>query len=70
MDTVTLDGLTVTLTQDAYVSDDSETYEAHAADDEGNVYKVFWRVICTDTDDQSNCCDWDKPFHITLVETA
>ncbi len=61
--TVEYKGKTLTVTQqpyaELYVLD--TVYTAHAIDEEGNDYKVFWPIICEDfynLQDESDACDW------------
>jgi hypothetical protein len=61
--TISLNDLT--LAQDAYVSDNWLTYEASATDKDGNDYTVYWTITGDRNDpDESNMCDWDKPYSI------
>jgi len=34
-------------------------YQAHAIDDDGNSYMIFWDIINEDTEDESEACDWE-----------
>lgn len=77
-----VDGTEYALTQDAYISDDGNTYEASVVSmdmlneagttpDDYNpsidpAATAYWEIICDDCDDQSNACDWDKPLVIKL----
>ena len=67
METMTIGGKTYYLWQDAYVSDNGKTYQAHASlnpdDNDDDDYMIYWDVIA-DEDDQSNNCDWDNPRYI------
>ena len=65
--TVQHNGMTLTLTQQAFITcDGSNTgecyYSAGAVDADGNEYKVRWEIRDGfDGDDESNACDWDEP---------
>lgn len=42
-------------------------YTATAVDDEMNEYQVFWEILDSfnpDEDDESNACDWAKPWMV------
>ncbi len=63
----------IKLTQDAYAQGGSvrvgvceltEWYEAAAQDAAGNEYRVIWKIINPDTDDESSACDWESPWAI------
>jgi len=58
--TVTIDGNTITLTQQAYISESGDGYQAHGTDAQGNEYMVHWDIVA-DSDDESDACEWDKP---------
>lgn len=62
------DGKRYILAQQAYVSDDGTTYEAHAYDARGKEYQLYWTVIspCTDGDEGS-ACDWGNPSRIVAL---
>lgn len=77
--TVTHSGKTLTLTQQAYVSnngtDGGVRYYAAAIDADGNEYMVAWdttpawdeRLAANDESDsfdESEACDWDTPADI------
>ncbi|MGG3987467.1 hypothetical protein [Bacillus smithii] len=53
--------------QDPYVSDDGDTYTAVAIDENNNEYQVYWEVINSDTTDESETCDWDKPIEVVKL---
>lgn len=69
------EGKALRLTQDAYLdSDFSNGYErpiytARAIDAEGNEYEIDWEPVegWEEFDDESNCCDWDKPESVTKI---
>jgi hypothetical protein len=61
---ITVDGITVQLTQPAYISDSGDTYQANAEDVEGNLYHVYWDVVDSETGDQSAACNWETPSKI------
>lgn len=60
------DGLTiqVTLTQDPYIAGtyDAPRYEAHAEDEDGGEYFLFWLlkdgIDIREIEDESDACDW------------
>jgi hypothetical protein len=63
-------GAIVYLTQDAYLDANPHNlseaiYSARGIDSFLNEYRIAWEIIDTDTDDESNACDWDAPY---LVE--
>lgn len=41
-----------------------EWYEAAAADDQGNEYRVVWKIISPDAYDESDACDWYSPWAV------
>ena len=57
------DGVKLETTADAHISDDGLTYQAPAIYQGVNVW-VYWDIINATCDDQSNSCDWDKPYMI------
>jgi hypothetical protein len=62
--TVEHNGKTLTLTQQPYITGNSECsyYEAVAEDEEENTYMVKWEITHEnpdECDDESNMCDWD-----------
>ena len=82
--TVTYKGTTLRLTQ-AFVAGTASRphYEAVAADDSGNTYRVRWALksayVGADGDavsmdkwpeDESEMCDWDNPESVQLIEKA
>lgn len=68
--TVTHNGKTLTLTQQAYLDcDGSDTgeryYSASAIDADGNEYKVRWEIYeGFEGEDEGDACDWDSPSQI------
>jgi hypothetical protein len=62
--TVQYKGLTLTITQVAYIDREFATgierdvYRAHAVDADGADYKVTWEITNPDADDTSDACDW------------
>ena len=66
----------IRLTQDAYACGGSVRagynsiyeltawYEAAAEDDNGNYYRVIWDISNLDADDESDACNWSKPWAI------
>lgn len=63
MKTVTYQGKTLTLQQDAYISDTVgklDHYKASAIDAEGETYTVWWAIINFECEDESESCDWDE----------
>lgn len=71
--TVTFEGKTYTLTQDAYINNylDRACYFASAADEEGNQYKVRWEIRDSfdafSNDDESDACDWFNPADVRRI---
>lgn len=63
---VQIDGLTLGLTQDAYISDSGKTFEASAVDGEGNEYQVYWNIIW-DAEEGLETCDWRKPVEAIRI---
>lgn len=60
--TVTKNGKTYFLKQDAYISDRVgmlDYYMAHATDEDDMDCTIFWPIVNDDCDDESNACDWD-----------
>lgn len=64
---VEVDGKEYRTTQDPYVSDDGNTYKAHALDAKGNEYLITWEVINAETTDESEACDWEEPIDIKSI---
>ncbi len=70
MNTVTFENNTYTLTQEAFVSDCGEQYQAHATngDDE---FVVYWDVKQFDggNDDvpEDELCDWENPSKVEAI---
>jgi hypothetical protein len=76
---VDFEGITYTLTQDAYCdnygTDGGVRYYAHAVDGAGNKYLLAWDTTqawmdAEDCDDESNACDWSSPVAAELLEEA
>jgi hypothetical protein len=76
MTQVTLDGLTVTLKQNAYLDvlkiynfEDRLVYRASATDSNGNDYRVIWEIHDDyNPENEEECaCNWDKPSSIELI---
>lgn len=67
MTTIKHNNQTLTLSQQAYPSNDGKTYQASASDKDGNNYLIVWDIVCDDTQgDESNACDWDKYTVVAL----
>lgn len=64
---VEVEGVEYRTTQDPYVSDEGDTYQAHALDAEGNEYLITWEVANGETEDESDACDWDSPINIKAI---
>lgn len=65
MQKLTIDNIEYELQQDAYISDNNETYQAVATDKDGNQYQIYWDILTDDDQgDDRNSCDWDKPYKI------
>ena len=69
------DTIELTITQDAYMShNDSQPhnteYVGKAEDKDGNEYLVVWHLQDDfdprTNDDESDACDWDNPWSVTL----
>ena len=49
-------------------------YEATATDENGNAYRIVWRVRedfdVNENPDESDACDWDAPAEINSIETG
>jgi hypothetical protein len=71
---ITNDGKAYALTQDAYPTGgsfgtddgaryDGNWYEAHAVDEDGNEYTIYWTRVNWDAD-SGDACDWDNPDYI------
>jgi hypothetical protein len=65
---VTVNGTELRTTQNPYVSDDGEFYNAHAVDQDNNEYQLTWVVTNHDTDDESETCDWDLPSGVLTLK--
>lgn len=61
MTIITIGSNQFTLTKQAYL--DGDMYSAHATSQNGNEYMLHWEII-SDSDDESNACDWDHPTFI------
>jgi hypothetical protein len=67
---VTFDGKTYNLTQDAYINNylDRACYFASATGDDGETYRVRWEIRDEfeqmSNDDESEACDWDNPADV------
>ena len=61
---VEFDGKIYRPQQDAYISNNGETYEARALDQDGNYCMIYWDIICPNSDDGSDHCNWDHPSDI------
>ncbi len=75
---LTINGKTVTLTQEAYPAGGSfpvgqeatyngHWYEAAAEDNDGNEYIVRWTDVDWSAEDESDACDWDNPNYIQAI---
>lgn len=69
------DTIELTITQDAYMSHNdsqphSTEYVGKAEDKDGNEYLVVWHLQDDfdprTNDDESDACDWDNPWSVTL----
>lgn len=65
MKTVRYKGQELTLTQDAYLTqnDNGTYYAAHAVDSQKNEYMVRWEITHEnprECDNESDMCDWDN----------
>lgn len=67
--------ITLTITQDAYMSHNdsqphSTEYVGQAEDSEGNEYDIVWHLQDdfdpSANDDETNACDWNDPWSVTL----
>lgn len=62
--TVSFEGKTLALTQQAYCSNhpDVATYQALAVDEAGDEYTVVWDCVegWMGKEDESECCDWSE----------
>lgn len=54
-------------TKDPIISDDGKTYSAPAVDAIENSYLVTWEVIDSETTDESEACDWDRPISVAVT---
>ena len=61
--TVTKNGKTYSLKKDAYISDRVgmlDYYMASAIDEDDNECTIFWPIIDSECEDESDTCDWDN----------
>lgn len=65
---IEFEGKELRTTQDPHISDDGETYKAHAVDVENNEYIITWEVTNAETTDESESCDWDNPVGVLRVK--
>jgi|GEM_PF-2558253 len=73
METYTIDGKEITLTQDPFIDGvvgERPIYKAHGTDDQGNEYIVTWNVVDNweNIEDESEMCDWDNPIGLMQVK--
>jgi len=64
MQTIHTHEKSLTLQQEAYISDCGEYYQAQAKDTEGKEFLIKWPIINSDPencDDESLMCDWGNP---------
>ena len=63
------DGTVLRLSSEAFLSGTTEDpyYEAYATDPTGNRYNIRWEILDAESDDESNRCDWDKPYSIKAI---
>lgn len=70
--TTTYEGVSLTLTQEAYFDRNYEigenVYRAGAVDAAGNKWEVEWDLVVPDCDDESLACDWDHPIRARIIE--
>ena len=68
---VNFENKSYTLTQDAYAcgaGSDSNFYAAHAVDDDGNDFMVYWLIDRPDAEDACDCVsDWDVVDHVESI---
>lgn len=72
---VEFEGKEYFLKQHAYLDSDFRhgyeraVYKAHAVDNQGNEYKVYWEPVegWEKMEDQSDCCDWTEPYEVIEV---
>jgi hypothetical protein len=59
---VDFEGVTVRLTQQAYVVNAEGLYQANGVDADGNDYTVSWQAYDNwlEFEDESDACNWDK----------
>lgn len=73
--TVEFENKELTLTQEAFADSDfsngyeSTVYKAHAVDNEGNEYKVYWTPVdnLDEITDESEACDWTEPSKVVKI---
>lgn len=66
--TVTYQGRELEITQQPYICDDGEKYEAMAKDDEC-IYYVRWPVTHPDAEEAEDMCDWDN-YTVSFYATS
>ncbi len=68
--TITFEGKTYTLTQDAYYFENRE-YTAKAVDADGREFQVYWTITNPDYDEsewEDDACDWDTPSRVEALD--
>lgn len=71
--TLMFNGIEITLKQEPYADtiftgyDKFEAYVAYAEDSSGNEYKITWPIINEETEDESECCDWENNFEVREI---
>lgn len=61
---VEVEGVEYKTTQDPYVTDAGDQYQAHAVDADDKEYLIIWDVVNEDVEDESDACDWDEPSSV------
>lgn len=68
--TTLFEGKEYTLTQDAYYAEGRGQYTAHAVDEDGNEYMIYWNIVAEANEDgyyeceEDEMCDWDEADEI------
>ncbi|OPA76726.1 hypothetical protein BVG16_16275 [Paenibacillus selenitireducens] len=64
---LTIEGEEYRTTQDPHISDDGETYQAHALNTDNEEFLITWDITNNETTDESEACDWDSPIGIMAI---
>lgn len=61
------EGKTYTVIQNAYISSNGKTYQAHAIDEEENDFLVYWLITKPNVEDENEACNWYEIHDVKRV---